>query len=270
MLIRGQVSVKNAARQMWDGSWLVHLKLIVPFGNLIFLSSTMVNATQFAPKSVQGLKDLLYRDDKVKVAGRVIMYVRRPILTDLVMQVSTVGPGHTFLTQRLIVSSGWGFARKDHGAFVGSHLCPACIANARVPQSKDKFLSAASFDGFGFCSVILYVVFRISNSTFTRSISGWDLHDAVYSRELLISNAANGYRDLIATIDLSTFRRIPWENNVPFFLVSFLDPETKEPVSVCPRGVLRKLVGKAEQSGWQCVAGIEFEVRAPEVGTIHD
>jgi glutamine synthetase len=81
----------------------------------------------------------------------------------------------------------------------------------------------------------------------------------VYSRELLISNSANGYHDLIATIDLSTFRMIPWENNVPFFLVSFLDPETKAPVSVCPRGVLKKFVGKAEQSGWQCIAGIEFE-----------
>ncbi|KAH9997320.1 glutamine synthetase/guanido kinase [Russula vinacea] len=110
-------------------------------------------------------------------------------------------------------------------------------------MSKDKFLSSISSDGFGFCSIIF----------------GWDLQDANYSRELLISNSANGYRDLIATIDLSTFRRIPWENNVPFFLVSFLDPETKAPVSVCPRGVLKKLVGKADQSGWLCIAGIEFE-----------
>lgn len=107
----------------------------------------------------------------------------------------------------------------------------------------------------------MYVVFRFSNDAFTRSFSGWDLHDTVYSRELLISNSANGYHDLIATIDLSTFRRIPWENNVPFFLVSFLDPETKAPISVCPRGALRKLIGKAEKCGWQCVAGIEFEVR---------
>lgn len=131
-------------------------------------------------------------------------------------------------------------------------------------------MSAVTSDGFGFCSVILYVFSQVSNGTFTRNISGWDLHDAVYSRELLISNSGNGYRDLIAYIDLSTFRRIPWEKNVPFFLVSFLDPETKEPVSVCPRGVLRKLVGKAEQSGLQCIAGIEFEVCAPAVRTIHD
>ncbi|KAI0256654.1 glutamine synthetase/guanido kinase [Lactifluus subvellereus] len=110
-------------------------------------------------------------------------------------------------------------------------------------MSKEKFLSAASSDGFGFCSVIF----------------GWDLHDTVYSKELLISNSANGYRDLTATIDLSTLRRIPWESNVPFFLVSFLDPETKSPISVCPRGVLKGVMEKAEQRGWECLAGVEFE-----------
>jgi glutamine synthetase len=93
------------------------------------------------------------------------------------------------------------------------------------------------------------------------SRSGWDLHDVVYSRELLISNQANGYRDILASIDLSTYRRIPWENNVPLFLVSFLDPDTKEPICACPRGVLKKAVEKAEKSGWQCYAGVEFEVR---------
>lgn len=126
-------------------------------------------------------------------------------------------------------------------------------------------MSTVSSDGFGFCSVVLYVISPLCNRAFTGSISGWDLHDTVYSRELLISNSANGYRDLIATIDLSTFRIIPWEDNVPFFLVSFLDPETKAPISVCPRGVLRKVEERAEQSGWQCLAGVEFEVRAPEV-----
>jgi glutamine synthetase len=110
-------------------------------------------------------------------------------------------------------------------------------------MSKEKFLGAVSSDGFGFCSVIF----------------GWDLHDTVYSRELFISTAGNGYRDLIASIDLSTYRRIPWENNVPFFLVSFLDPETKAPISVCPRGVLKRVLSKGEQNGWQCLAGVEFE-----------
>lgn len=65
--------------------------------------------------------------------------------------------------------------------------------------------------------------------------SGWDIHDTVYPNELLISNRANGYRDLQARIDLSLMRRIPWEDNVPLFLLSFCDPDTKEPISVCPR-----------------------------------
>ncbi|KAK7054669.1 hypothetical protein VNI00_003132 [Paramarasmius palmivorus] len=110
-------------------------------------------------------------------------------------------------------------------------------------MSKDKFLSAASSDGFGFCSVIF----------------GWDIHDQVYSRELLISNKANGYRDLIASIDLSTYRRIPWENNVPFFLVNFLDPETKEPLVVDPRGILRITTDRAAEKKLSCYAGVEYE-----------
>ncbi|KAJ7174009.1 hypothetical protein C8R43DRAFT_1057990 [Mycena crocata] len=110
-------------------------------------------------------------------------------------------------------------------------------------MSKEKFLSAASSDGFGFCSVIF----------------GWDIHDAVYSRELLISNKANGYRDIIASIDLSTYRRIPWENNVPFFLVSFLDPDTKEPLVVDPRGIMGITVARAGEKGRQCFAGVEYE-----------
>ncbi|OCH93407.1 glutamine synthetase/guanido kinase [Obba rivulosa] len=110
-------------------------------------------------------------------------------------------------------------------------------------MSKEKFISAATSDGFGFCSVIF----------------GWDMHDMVYTKELLISNRANGYRDLLASIDLSTFRRIPWENNVPFFLVSFLDPDTKEPICADPRGVLRKVIEQAGKFGLTCYAGCEYE-----------
>ena len=88
------------------------------------------------------------------------------------------------------------------------------------------------------------------------------MHDQIYSRELLISNKSNGYRDLIASIDLSTYRRIPWENNVPFFLLSFFDPETKEPVAVDPRGTLKKVVERGRGMGWEAYAGVEYEVRA--------
>lgn len=104
--------------------------------------------------------------------------------------------------------------------------------------SKKKFLSIAE-EGFGFCSVIF----------------GWDMHDRTYFRELAISTKENGYRDLVAIPDLKSFRRIPWENNVPFFLVSFYDPETKAPISACPRGLLRRTVRKIEKEGFKAMAG---------------
>ena len=107
--------------------------------------------------------------------------------------------------------------------------------------SKNKFLSIAS-DGFGFCSVIF----------------GWDMHDQTYFKELKVSNKENGYRDIIAVPDLKSFRRIPWEDNVPFFLVSFLDPETKEPVSACPRGLLETAVAKLKKRNLRAMAGGEF------------
>ncbi len=107
--------------------------------------------------------------------------------------------------------------------------------------SKNKFLSIAS-DGFGFCSVIF----------------GWDMHDQTYFKELKVSNKENGYRDIVAVPDLRSFRRIPWEDNVPFFLVSFLDPETKEPVSACPRGLLKTAVEKLKTRDLRAMAGGEF------------
>ncbi|KAK5944939.1 hypothetical protein PMZ80_002142 [Knufia obscura] len=120
--------------------------------------------------------------------------------------------------------------------------------------SKKKFFSVVK-DGFGFCSVIF----------------GWDMHDMTYFRELKISNAENGYRDLIAKIDLSSYRRIPWENNVPFFLVQFLDPDTHEPVCACPRSLLRTAVGKLHKAGYDAMAGAEYEFytfRAPRDPTL--
>lgn len=107
--------------------------------------------------------------------------------------------------------------------------------------SKKKFLSVVE-DGFGFCSVIF----------------GWDMHDKPYFRELKISNKENGYRDMVARIDLASFRRIPWENNVPFFLVSFYDPDTDNRVSACPRGLLARMVERLKQKGYAALAGGTF------------
>ena len=105
-------------------------------------------------------------------------------------------------------------------------------------MAKKKFLSIAQ-EGFGFCSVVF----------------GWDMHDQTYFRELGVSNKENGYRDLIAVPDLSSFRRIPWENNVPFFLISFHDPDTSDTLYACPRSLLRRQVDKLQQEGYGAMAG---------------
>ncbi|BEJ16442.1 hypothetical protein CspHIS471_0510470 [Cutaneotrichosporon sp. HIS471] len=109
-------------------------------------------------------------------------------------------------------------------------------------MSKAKFLSAIKSD-FGFCGVVY----------------GWDMHDLTYPRELLISNKANGYRDIIGEIDLTTFRRIPWEDNIPFFLLFFRDQESDEHLQVDPRSILDNLASKANGMGWDCMSGAEFE-----------
>ncbi|RSM09825.1 hypothetical protein CEP52_003915 [Fusarium oligoseptatum] len=87
--------------------------------------------------------------------------------------------------------------------------------------SKKKFLSIAEA-GFGFCSVIF----------------GWDMHDKTYIRELKISNAENGYHDLLAI---------------------FLDPDTKVPICACPRGLIKTQLDKLKSHGYGAMAGAEYE-----------
>lgn len=107
-------------------------------------------------------------------------------------------------------------------------------------MSKKKFLSIAK-SGFGFCSVIF----------------GWDMHDQTYFKELKISNSENGYRDILAEVDLSSFRRIPWEKDVAFFLCSFREPEGQS-LSACPRSLLERAVQKISAKGMGALAGGEL------------
>ncbi|AOW03998.1 hypothetical protein B0I72DRAFT_138536 [Yarrowia lipolytica] len=108
--------------------------------------------------------------------------------------------------------------------------------------SKAKFLSVIS-KGFGFCGVIF----------------GWDMHDKNYTKELTVSNKDNGYRDLLAIIDLSSFRRLPWENNIPFFLVHFKDSVTQEEIAPCPRSLLTAVTGLYFKDKMKAMAGAELE-----------
>jgi len=105
---------------------------------------------------------------------------------------------------------------------------------------KDKFLAAAE-SGFGFCNVVF----------------GWDSGDVCYD------NAAytgwhTGYPDAQVRIDPATHRNVPWDGDVPFFLGDFVDAR-QQPLDVCPRQLLKRVLERARKAGYAAKCGIEYE-----------
>ncbi|MBX9851940.1 MAG: glutamine synthetase family protein [Cytophagaceae bacterium] len=106
--------------------------------------------------------------------------------------------------------------------------------------SVEKFLSVAE-SNFGFCDVVF----------------GWDCNDVAYDNAK-VTGWHSGYPDASAQLDLSTFRKIPWEDNVPFFLGDFTD-NNGQAAAHCPRQLLRKIKQQAEQQGYKAYFSQEFE-----------
>ena len=106
--------------------------------------------------------------------------------------------------------------------------------------SAEKFASIAE-KGMTFCDVIF----------------GWDAADVLYDKPG-VTGWHTGYPDSPASIDLATFRKIPWENDIPFFLGEL---NTKEglPSPVCPRQLIRKVLADANNAGFSPVFAQEFE-----------
>ena len=106
--------------------------------------------------------------------------------------------------------------------------------------STEKFLSVVD-SSIGICNVIF----------------GWDANDAAYDNGTY-TGWHTGYPDTPAKIDLTTFRKIPWENDVPFFLGEIIDEKGK-PVYVCPRQLIKKVLADANEMGFNPVFSQEFE-----------
>jgi glutamine synthetase len=106
--------------------------------------------------------------------------------------------------------------------------------------SFEKFVSVAE-KGFGFCDVVF----------------GWDASDTAYDNAT-ITGWHTGYPDAIATIDLQTFRQIPWENDLPFFLADFSSKKS-ELNAVCPRTLLKQIKQQATEAGYIPYFSQEFE-----------
>jgi len=103
--------------------------------------------------------------------------------------------------------------------------------------SRDKFLSALE-GGFGFCDVVL----------------GWDCQDQLYDN-VKFTGWHTGYPDAPVRIIPESCRSLPFEGNEIFFLGEFAPPAEQ----VCPRGLLRRVLARADDMGYTSYAGFEYE-----------
>jgi glutamine synthetase len=106
--------------------------------------------------------------------------------------------------------------------------------------SVEKFLNVID-DKTGFCDVIF----------------GWDSNDVAYDNATY-TGWHTGYPDAPCKLDINTFRKIPWENDIPFFLGELTESEGRS-THVCPRQLLKKVLADATGEGLTPLFSQEFE-----------
>jgi glutamine synthetase len=106
--------------------------------------------------------------------------------------------------------------------------------------STEKFFSVMQ-GRLGFCDVVF----------------GWDMNDTAYDN-VKFTGWHTGYPDAPVKIDINTFRKIPWEDDLSFFLGDFVN-ENNEPLYVCPRQLLRKIEAQCMEMGYTPYFSQEFE-----------
>jgi glutamine synthetase len=141
-------------------------------------------------------------------------------------------------------------SRKPHPALAAVQASPSPRVKVAVSDidgilrgkylHKDKFFGAVE-SGFGFCDVVF----------------GWDMMDQCYDNTR-VTGWQHGFPDALARLDLGTFRRVPWDDNVPFFLGEFVNADGS-PYPICPRQTLKRVLKRSEKLGFQAMCGLEFE-----------
>jgi glutamine synthetase len=104
-------------------------------------------------------------------------------------------------------------------------------------MSRAKFLSALE-KGFGFCDVVL----------------GWDSKDQLYDN-VTYTGWHTGYPDVPVRILPDSMRELPFEDGTLFFLGEF----AAQAETICPRGILRRVLDRARGMGFEVLAGFEYE-----------
>jgi len=106
--------------------------------------------------------------------------------------------------------------------------------------STEKFLNATE-NGLGFCDVIF----------------GWDINDLAYDNANF-TGWHTGYPDTNVEIDLTTLRKIPWENDIPFLLADCSVQQNSAHL-ICPRQLLKRITADCHEMGFTPFFSQEFE-----------
>jgi glutamine synthetase len=104
-------------------------------------------------------------------------------------------------------------------------------------MSREKFLSALD-GGFGFCDVVL----------------GWDCQDQLYDN-VRFTGWHTGYPDAPVRVLPDSCRTLPFEDGGLFFLSEFAPPAD----AICPRALLRRVIERGRELGFEAYAGFEYE-----------
>jgi glutamine synthetase len=126
------------------------------------------------------------------------------------------------------------------------------------PSGKVK-IAITDIDGVlrgKYISVEKFISLTNAETSFCDVIFGWDSGDTAYDNANY-TGWHTGYPDAAMRLDFSTFRKIPWENDIPFFLGELI--QSKDSNAVCPRSLLKKVLEDSAAAGFIPVFSQEFE-----------
>ena len=106
---------------------------------------------------------------------------------------------------------------------------------------KDKFLGALR-SGFAFCNVVL----------------GWDVDDQMYDNTKY-TGWHTAYPDALVRIVPESCRRLPLEQGDGEDMLFFLCEFVEDAEAICPRGLLKRVLKRAADMGFEAFSALEYE-----------
>jgi glutamine synthetase len=106
---------------------------------------------------------------------------------------------------------------------------------------KDKFLGALR-SGFAFCNVVL----------------GWDVDDQMYDNTHY-TGWHTAYPDAMVRIVPESCRRLPLEQGDGEDMLFFLAEFAEDAEAICPRGLLKRILKRADGMGFEAFSALEYE-----------